>query len=207
MLTKISAQLFEKFEVKDIAREQALKLSRTMVRLSSRAIKSVHRMQFDQAQEIIVEAGALNTEIKSILADHPELYFAGFLEQAQQEYAEATILYCIIKENRIPDTTEIAVEDPAYLLGLGDVVGELRRLILDLIRLDKPEEGEKYLDIMDDIYTTILLFDFPDALLRGLRHKGDVARSLVERTRGELTNSIGHAKLKERMSELEKKLE
>ncbi|MCL7412338.1 MAG: haloacid dehalogenase [ANME-2 cluster archaeon] len=197
----------EKFEAKDIAREHALKLSRTMVRLSSRAIKSIHRKQFDQAREIIAEAGALNTEIKSILADHPELYFAGFLEQAQQEYAEATILYCIIKENRIPDTTEIDVEDPAYLLGLGDVVGELRRLILDLIRLDTPEEGEKYLDIMDDMYTTMLLFDFPDALLRGLRHKGDVARSLVERTRGELTNSIGHAKLKERMSELEKKLE
>ncbi|MBW6518259.1 MAG: translin family protein [ANME-2 cluster archaeon] len=207
MLSKISARLFEHFEVKDIAREHALKLSRTVVRLSSSAIKSIHRKQFDQAKDIIVEAGTINTEIKSILADHPELYFAGFVEQAQQEFAEATILYCIINENRIPDTSEIDVEDPAYLMGLGDVVGELRRVILDLIRLDKPTEGEKYLDIMDDIYTTILFFDFPDALLRGLRHKGDVARSLVERTRGELTNAIGHEKLKERMSELEKKLE
>ena len=207
MLSKISARLFKNFEAKDVAREHALKLSRNIVRLSSKAIKSIHRKQFDQAKDIIVEAGALNTEIKSILADHPELYFAGFVEHAQQEYAEATILYSIIKENKIPDTTEIDVEDSAYLMGLGDVVGELRRVILDLIRLDKTAEGEKYLDIMDDIYTNILLFDFPDALLKGLRHKSDVARSLVERTRGELTNAMGQAKLKERMSELEKKLE
>ncbi len=207
MLSKISARLFKNFEAKDVAREHALKLSRNIVRLSSKAIKSIHRKQFDKAKEIIVEAGALNTEIKSILAEHPELYVAGFVEHAQQEYAEATILYSIITENKIPDNTEIDVEDSAYLMGLGDVVGELRRVILDLIRLDKTAEGEKYLDIMDDIYTNILLFDFPDALLKGLRHKSDVARSLVERTRGELTNAMGQAKLKERMSKLEKKLE
>ncbi|MCK4929337.1 MAG: hypothetical protein KAR76_06335 [Methanosarcinales archaeon] len=207
MLSKISTRLFENFEAKDAAREHALKLSRNIVRLSGRAIKSIHRKQFDQAKEIIAEVVVLNAEIKSMLSDHPDIYYAGFVEHAQQEYAEASLLYQIITKNEILDTTELDVEDSAYLMGLGDVVGELRRVILDLIRLEKPAQGEKYLEMMDDIYTTILLFDFPDAMLKGLRHKGDVARSLVERTRGELTNAMGQAKLKERMSELENKLE
>ncbi|MCL7416145.1 MAG: haloacid dehalogenase [ANME-2 cluster archaeon] len=207
MLANISQRLFDNFEAKDAARESALKRSRNMVRLCGRAIKSIHREQNDQAKEIIAQAATINTEIKSLLAEHPEIYYAGFVEHAQQEYAEATILYCILKENRIPDNTYLDVEDSAYLMGLGDVVGELRRIILDLIRLDKPDEGEKFLEIMDEIYTTILLFDFPDALMKGLRHKGDVARSLVERTRGDLTNAMGQDKLKEQMSKLETKLE
>lgn len=206
MLSEISSRLFKNFEAKDNARERSLKLSRNVTRLSGKAIKSVHRKEMDKAIQLIHEASAINREMRSVLEEHPDIYYAGFVENAQQEYTEAAVLYHIIKENRIPDTAELEVEDAAYLLGLGDVVGELRRIILDLIRLEKPNEGEKILDIMDDIFSTIILFDFPDALSKGLRRKGDVARSLVERTRGDLTNAVGHAKLKDRMSELENKL-
>ncbi|HUV83414.1 MAG TPA: hypothetical protein VMW53_10120, partial [archaeon] len=122
-------------------------------------------------------------------------------------YAEAAIIYHILTENRIPEPTELNVEDSAFLLGLGDVVGELRRIILDLIRNDKTYDGEKYLEIMDEIFSTIILFDFPDALSKGLRHKGDVARSLVERTRGDLTIAVGNNRLNESMTRLENKLE
>ncbi len=177
-----------------------------MVRLSGTAIKSIHRGECEIAKQLLDEVSALNREIISELEDHPDIFHAGFVENAQQEYAEASILYSILKKDRVPDPAKLSVKDPAYLLGLGDVAGELRRFILDLIRLDRPHEGEELLEIMDEIYSTIMLFDFPDALSRGLRRKGDVARSLVERTRGDITNAMEHAKLKERMSELEKKL-
>jgi translin len=204
MLSEMSSRIFENFEIKDETREKTLKLSRKMVRLSSRAIKSIHRDEFNEAKQMMDEVSKLNRKIKSLLEKHPDIYHGGFVENAQQEYAEAAILYHIIKENRIPEPAWLGVEDSAFLLGLGDVVGELRRIILDLIRLDEPDKAEKILSIMDDIYTTIMLFDFPDALSRGLRHKCDVARSIVERTRGDLTNAIENAKLKESMSELEK---
>ena len=206
MILEISSRILENFETKDTARERSLKLSRKMVRISGRAIKSIHRGEWDIAEKLLDEVSTLNREIISELEDHPDIFHAGFVENAQQEYAEASILYSIMKKDRVPDPAKLSVKDPAYLLGLGDVVGELRRVILDLIRLDRPHEGEELLEIMDEIYSTIMLFDFPDALSRGLRRKGDVARSLVERTRGDITNAMEHAKLKERMSELEKKL-
>ena len=204
MLSGITSKIFENFEKKDGVREHTLKLSRTIVRLSSRAIKSIHRDEFEQAKLMIEEASQLNHTIQSLLEDYPDIYHAGFVENGQKEYVEAAILYHILKDNEIPEPAQLGVEESAYLLGLGDVVGELRRTVLDLIRLDSPHKGEKILETMDEIYTSIMLFDFPEALSRGLRHKGDVARSLVERTRGDLTNAIGNAKLKESMSGLEK---
>ena len=207
MLSEIGSRLFDNFEDKDEAREKSLRLSRKIVRLSGRAIKSIHREQYNEAELLIEDVSKLNNEIQSLLKVHPDIYHAGFVENAQTEYAEAAIIYHILTKNRIPEPTELNVEDSAFLLGIGDVVGELRRIILDLIRKDKPYDGEKYLEIMDEIFSTIILFDFPDALSKGLRHKGDVARSLVERTRGDLTIAIGNARLDESMTRLEEKLE
>lgn len=207
MLSKIALRLLDNFEDKDKAREKSLRLSRNIVRLSGRAIKSIHREQYDEAGLLIEDVSKLNHEIQSLLKVHPDIFNAGFVEKAQTEYAEAAIIYHILTENRIPEPAELKVEDSAFLLGLGDVVGELRRFILDLIRKNKPYEGEKYLEIMDEIFSTIILFDFPDALSKGLRHKGDVARSLVERTRGDLTIAIGNTRLEESMTRLEDKLE
>ncbi|MBE0522981.1 MAG: hypothetical protein IBX40_01375 [Methanosarcinales archaeon] len=207
MLSEIGSRLFDNFEDKDEAREKSLRLSRNIIRLSGRAIKSIHREQYNEAEQLIEEVSKLNNDIRSLLKVHPDIFHAGFVENAQTEYAEAAITYHILTENRIPEPIELNVEDSAFLLGLGDVVGELRRIILDLIRKDKPYDGEKYLEIMDDIFSTIILFDFPDALSRGLRHKGDVARSLVERTRGDLTIAVGNTRLNESMTRLENKLE
>jgi translin len=207
MLSEIGSRLFNNFEDKDEAREKSLRLSRNIIRLSGRAIKSIHREQYNDAELLIEDISKLNNEILSLLKIHPDIYHAGFVENAQTEYAEAAIIYHLLTENRIPEPAELNVEDSAFLLGLGDVVGELRRIILDLIRKDKPYDGEKYLEIMDEIFSTIILFDFPDALSKGLRHKGDVARSLVEKTRGDLTIAIGNARLDESMTRLEEKLE
>jgi translin len=203
MLSKISSDLLHHFEAKDKAREQALSHSRRVVRLSGSAIRSIHKEEMNTAKQTISEASDLNTTIKTILKDHPDIYYGGFVESAQQELVEATVLYYIQNEKRILKPSELDVEKTAYLLGLGDVVGELRRIILDRIRSQRPYEGEELLVIMDEIYSTLMLFDFPDALHKGLRRKADVARSLVERTRGELTNAIGHARLIEQIRRLD----
>jgi translin len=206
MFFEISSELLNNFEIKDKAREHSIKLSRNIIRFSSKAIRSIHRGEWAEAEQLIKKASNLNNEIRSVLESHPDIYYTGPIEGAQQEYAEAAILYLILKKKIIPGPSELDVEDPAYLLGLGDVVGELRRFILDLIRSQKVYEGEELLETMDEIYTNIILFDYPDALHKGLRRKADVARSLVERTRGDLTNAIGHARLKEDMYRLKKNL-
>jgi len=203
MLFEISSELLKHYEAKDKAREHALNLSRRLVRLSGSAIRSIHKEEMNTAKQTISEASDLNIEIKTTLKDHPDIYYGGFVESGQQELVEASVLYCILYEKRILRPAQLDVEKTAYLLGMGDVVGELRRIILDRIRSDKPYEGEELLEIMDEIYSTIMLFDFPDALSRGLRRKGDVARSLVERTRGDITNAMEHARLIEQICRLD----
>ena len=144
--------------------------------------------------------------IVALLVDHPDVRYAGFVDGAEQEYAEARIVFSIITEQRTPTPEEIGVEMTSYLGGLGDTVGELRRHVLDLIRQGRPEEGEVYLEAMEEIYHLLMLFDYPDAVTKGLRRKGDMARSLLERTRGDLTNAMGQKKLEVQLMGLEERL-
>jgi translin len=194
------------FEAKDQAREEALALTRIVIRKSGAAIRSVHRSEFDRAQDLTEKAGEVLVRIRELLVDHPDVRYAGFVDGAEQEYAEARIVCSIITEQRTPTPEEIGVEMTSYLGGLGDTVGELRRHVLDLIRQGRPEEGEVYLEAMEEIYHLLMLFDYPDAITKGLRRKGDMARSLLERTRGDLTNAIGQKKLEVQLKELEEKL-
>jgi translin len=194
------------FEAKDQAREEALALTRIVIRKSGAAIRSVHRSEFDRAQDLTEKAGEVLVRIRELLVDHPDVRYAGFVDGAEQEYAEARIVCSIITEQRTPTPEEIGVEMTSYLGGLGDTVGELRRHVLDLIRQGRPEEGEVYLEAMEEIYHLLMLFDYPDAITKGLRRKGDMARSLLERTRGDLTNAIGQKKLEVQLKGLEEQL-
>lgn len=207
-ILEISQTIKIKFDSKDSAREQALKLSREVIRLSGNAIRAIHRKEYNRANELLQDEKSLLDNLKSILENHKDIYYAGFVEDAQQEYAEAILLYSIItKENpfaSLPDPEEIEVEYAPYLKGLGDLVGELRRHILDLIRLDKVEEGENFLELMEDIFTILMHFDYPDAITHGLRRKVDMARSIIEKTRGDLTNAIQCKKLMTAISEMKK---
>lgn len=207
-ILEISQAIKIKFDSKDSAREQALKLSREVIRLSGNAIRAIHRKEYNRANELLQDEKSLLDNLKSILENHKDIYYAGFVEDAQQEYAEAILLYSIItKENpfaSLPDPEEIEVEYAPYLKGLGDLVGELRRHILDLIRLDKVEEGENFLELMEDIFTILMHFDYPDAITHGLRRKVDMARSIIEKTRGDLTNAIQCKKLMTAISEMKK---
>jgi len=205
-LDDLTEEISRYFEAKDQAREEALALTRVVIRRSGAAIRSVHRSEFDRARELTEKAGDALFRIQDLLADHPDVRYAGFVDGAEQEYAEARIVYSIITEQRTPTPQEIGVEMTSYLGGLGDTVGELRRHVLDLIRQGRPEEGEVYLEAMEEIYHLLMLFDYPDAVTKGLRRKGDMARSLLERTRGDLTNAIGQKKLEVELKGLEGKL-
>lgn len=186
----LAQNMLSSFDAKDRAREESLKLTREVIRFCSSAIRSIHRGELKEAERLMDEAGATLKKIQELLKDHQDIRYAGFVDGAEQEYAEARIVYSITTAQRIPTPEEIGVQPISYLGGLGDTTGELRRHILDLIREGRPKEGEVFLEIMEEIYHLLMLFDYPDALTHGLRRKSDLARSMLERTRGDLTNAI-----------------
>lgn len=182
--------MLESFDSKDRAREESLRLSREVIRLCSSSIRSVHRGELEEAQRLMNEAGSGLERIRALLADHQDVRYAGFVDGAEQEYAEARSVYSITTRHEILTPDEIGVELVNYLAGLGDTTGELRRHILDLIRAGRAADGEYFLGVMEEIFHLLMLFDYPDAVTRGLRRKGDLARSMLERTRGDLTNAL-----------------
>ncbi|MEZ5334196.1 MAG: haloacid dehalogenase [Methanolobus sp.] len=198
MINSISCMIKDNFEEKDKARESALAISRDVVRNCRTAMYKIHNRNFNAALLSIEKAKEMLDQIDAGLLNHPDIYYSGFLEHAQQEYVECVVIYNILSTNtetKLPDPEELKVSDVAYLNGLGDVSGELRRHILDLIRKDNPDEGETYLQLMEEIYNCLMMFDYPDSMTHGLRRKTDVTRSIIEKTRGDLTNAIRQQKL------------
>jgi len=193
----LSKSMLEGFDCKDRAREEAYRLSRKVIRLCSSSIRSVHRNDLASAERHMEEAALGLERIQEVLKDHQDVRYAGFVDGAEQEYAEARNVYSITTQHEILTVDEVGVESVNYLAGLGDVTGELRRHILDLIRNERASEGEYFLGIIEEIYYLLMLFDYPDAITRGLRRKSDLARSMLERTRGDLTNALELAKMQE----------
>lgn len=206
-LKDISDGIRARFDAMDKAREGALAATRKITRNSGDAIKAIHRGERAQAESLLADIRALNDGLHGSLEDFPEVYYSGYVEDAQVELAELSILYAVLQGLAMPTPESLRIENTAYLKGLGDASGELRRHILDLIRKGRPEEGEKYLDVMDEFYTEMMSFDYPDAIMHGLRKKTDVARSLIERTRGDLTNALEIKGLHESMERFDKKLQ
>ncbi|MCX6675801.1 MAG: translin family protein, partial [Methanothrix sp.] len=186
----IAKSMLECLDRKDRAREEALRLSRDVIRLCSSSIRSMHRGDLDAAEKLMAEAAAGLGKIRDLLKDHQDVRYAGFVDGAEQEYAEARSVYSITTRHEILTPEEVGVELVNYLAGLGDASGELRRYILDLIRNGRAEEGTYFLGMMEEIHYLLMLFDYPDAITRGLRRKSDLARSMLERTRGDLTNAL-----------------
>lgn len=187
MLADISTKMHTEFEQKDSVRGQTLQLCRETVRACGTAIKSIHRGEYDSAQKLMDIAASSLLRIKTITEMHRDIYYSGYVDSAQQEYTEVAVFRCILENDTIPDPDTLGVEYDAYLCGLADAIGELRRYILDSLRLERKCEFEKMLDIMETIYTVLMSFDYPDAITKGLRRKTDVARALLEKTRGDLT--------------------
>ncbi len=194
------------FADKNAARERALPLCREAIRHSANAIRAVHRTEFAQAEELIGRARDLLGEAKNALRQHQDTYHAGFVHDSQKEYAEASITLAVIAGRPLPAPGDLDIELPAYLNGMGEAVGELRRHLLDRLRGGDVEHCESILVAMDDMYSVLVTMDYPDAMTGGLRRTTDSVRGILERTRGDLTVSVRQRELERRLSEFEGRL-
>jgi translin len=196
------------FASKNAAREAGLGRCRDAIRNSANAIRAVHRGEFDTAQELADRAGLLLSEAKAALQDHQDIRYAGFVHDAEKEYAEARLTLAMISgQGAFPSPSDLDVGLAAYLNGLGEVVGELRRYLLDLLRGGNVQRCEECLAVMDEVYGILVTFDYPDAMTGGLRRTTDNVRGILERTRGDLTLASRQRDLERRLSEFSARLE
>jgi translin len=194
-LEVISAQINDHFERVESARDQGLSLHRKVIKHCSLGIRAIHRQEFPEAEGLLQQARQLLDEADAALREFPVIYYAGFLQDAQKEYAEGRLTQALITRTPLPTPQEIGVDYAPYLNGMAEAVGEMRRYILDRIRAGDLSESERLLDVMDDVYYILISMDFPDAITRGLRRSTDVARGCLERTRGDLTNHFDRQKI------------
>jgi translin len=194
------------FSTKDKAREKALRLSREIIRYSANAIRAVHRQEKLNAEQLLASAQALLKELTDdVLKKNNDLAYAGFVHDAQKELAEASTTLAIVAGKPLPQPEALGVSYPAYLNGLGEAVGELRRYILDSLRRNDLSRCEELLSIMDDIYSVLMTMDFPDGITYGLRRTSDAIRGILERTRGDLTLALRQQELEEKLEQTAKK--
>ena len=189
-LEKIANQIREQFDARTAARDQALAQARALTRACSQAIRAVHRDEDDTMNEHLEEARKLAHSLRSDLAHYPDLYYAGYTQDALKEFVEANATCALIKNRPLPNPKELNVEYNTYLNGMAEVIGELRRRCLDILRHGYSKEAERLLTWMDDIYSILVTMDYPDAITNGLRRQTDIARSIIERTRGDITFSL-----------------
>ncbi len=168
-------------------REHALKLSREAVRLAANSIRASHREDWEKACELKAQSRARVEETTKLLQNKLEIYYTGYVQDAQKEYAESELTYAIVREEPLPTQKELAVEPASYLNGLAEAIGETRRHVLDVMREGDLDRAEKILTIMDDVYYALITFDYPDAVTLGLRRQTDMVRGVLERTRADVT--------------------
>ena len=206
-LEPIAEQIHQEFEARTKARDQALAQARALTRHCAMAIRAVHRDEADTMQEHLDEAQKLADALRKDLAQkYPDLYFAGYTQDALKEFAEASITCALVRHQALPDPEELDMPSFTYLNGLAESIGELRRRCLDMLRQGNSAEAEHLLGHMDDIFSILVTMDYPDAVTNGLRRQTDVARSILERTRGDLTFSLRGEQLERSISRLSEKL-
>jgi translin len=196
-LTEITESARQALDQSNAAREETLALSREIIRTSANTIRAVHRGEFVTAAALLEQARAAAARLHERVRDKPALYGAGYVHDCQKELAEAALTLALVKGDPVPGPAELGVEFPAFLNGMGETVGELRRHVLDVIRGGDLDRGEAILRKMDDIYSALVTFDYPDALTGGLRRTTDAVRGILEKTRGDLTTSLRQDQLRE----------
>ena len=201
-LEAIAAELRPHFAAEDKAREKALRSCRQVIRHSADAIRAVHRQEQDKAKGLLDSAYELLRELNQDLAKHGRLLHSGFVHDAQKEFAEGYIALALITGEGLPRPEALGVSNAAYLDGLGESVGELRRYILDSLRRGDFSRCEELLTIMDEIYRILITMDFPELLAHGLRRTTDAIRGIIERTRGDLTVALRQKELETKLNDL-----
>jgi translin len=201
-LEPIAERIREELAAKDAAREKVLPQCRDAIRNCSQAIRAVHRQEFDKAKELLKSARQRLSEAEKDSSAYDELGYAGFVRDAQKEFAEGSITLALVTGKPLPTPEELDVDAVAYLKGMGEAVGELRRYLLDSMRQGDLSKGEELLAAMDDIYNTLVTMDFPDAITGGLRHTTDMVRGVLEKTRSDLTLAMGQKEVVDKLDGL-----
>ena len=202
-LDDVISEIESRLDEKDEVRELAIKSSRTIARLAGSAIQGMHRGE--DSPGVLPEPREEAFKPRRLLDGHPDLFHAGFVENAMQEACEAFLVHAILETEPLPSPKECGVTDTAYLLGLGDVVGELRRFALTALRAGDVAGASATLERMERILDSLMRFDYPTALV-ALKRKQDVARSLIEKTRGELAVAARSHELEKKLDSLKGKL-
>ena len=202
-LNDIAEEALEALASRHKTREMALELSRRLIRHSANTIRAVHRGEFEKAKEMLDEGRVVVEQFNADLADERGIYEAGYVQDALKEYVEASITYALLADQPLPSPGELRIDYPAYLKGLAEAMGEMRRAILDLMRRGDLEKGEALLKIMDEVYGILVTVDYPDAITRGLRRTTDMVRGVLERTRGDLTMAVRQQRLETTLKEFE----
>lgn len=202
-LEKIQEEILKKDEI----RQEIQNIVRKTTRLSKQAIFLAHKDRIEDAENLLKEASGNLSKLDEISKTYPDLYYSGLVNSAFEEYAEANLFLKIISEGKFVGPREIGVPSESYVLGLADVIGELRRRSLDLIRKGNVRDAEKCLEIMETIYAEIISRDDLLILISGLRRKCDIARRVIEATRGDVTVEIRRSMLNNAMKDLQKILE
>ena len=206
-LKEILEEIQEELSGKEEVRDEVQRDMRKATRLSKQAIQVTHQQRFEDAKAMLKEAKTLFVKLRGTAEDYPYLFYSGSVGAAFEEHAEAHILLMLIQEDRFVSPKEIDVPVTPYVLSLGDVIGELRRRALDLIRRGNVEAAEKSLKRMEHIYSELTALDDAYIIIKGLRRKGDVARRLIEITRGDITSEVRRSALERSISKLEKTIE
>lgn len=205
-LDEITERIHESFEARTLARENALSQVRTLTRHCANAIRAIHREEQGDAERNLEAARVIVDALRRDLTDYPALFFAGYTQDALKEYAEANVVYSLLGMGVLPSPEDLGLEPATYMQGLAEAVGELRRYCLDMLLKSHYVEAENSLVHMDEIYSILVTMDYPDAITGGLRRLTDIARSIIERTRGDLTMSLRQERLERSLRDLEERL-
>lgn len=205
-LEKIAEQIRQKFDIRTAMRDQALTQARGLTRACSLAIRAVHRNDKESMDAQLSEAQELADKLRNELKNHPDLFYAGYTQDALKEFVEANVTCALILNQPLQTPDELGIEESTYLNGLAEVVGELRRRTLDILRSGYSQEAERLLGYMDEIYSVLVTMDYPDAITNGLRRQTDLARGIIEKTRGDVTFSLRGEDLSQAIRKLSSQL-
>lgn len=188
-LNSIVKNVIEQLEVAQGIREEIIRVSRKIIQLSSQSIKHLHRDELKAAEDVIKD---IELKIQTLrgLESKTKIFNPGTSFTAKQEFVEATLFLHFKNDKIFPTPEDLNVPIVAYLHGIADLVGELRRSSLDSLRKQNYDYAEKILQIMEELFFALSSIDFPDGLTSGLRRKADMARKIVERTRSDVTLAI-----------------
>lgn len=202
-MERIRTDLTRKNEVRDLT----LARSRTLIRHCANSIRATHRREYELARQLLDEAKAAGETMCAEARIYWDIYHAGYVQDALKELAEAAITLALVTLEPLPDPDALGIEYAAYLNGLGEAIGEMRRFALDSMRRGDLDEAERILEVMDEAYSYLVTVDFPDALTRGLRRTTDMVRGVTERTRGDLTTAVRQEQLRSALRAFEERLD